>query len=849
MPLPLLRGTARFDRIAAGHILVARAPLPPTHPVASSDTSFSLPHLPVAVELGTLSVPAIDLGPSLLGEPASFTLAGAASLHEGAAGASLSLVRTGAAQGAATIKLTLDDKQLSLDLQATDQSGELLAKLDPDAGAQPLTLTLKGQGPLSGWTGRLDGASGGGSKLGADLSLALDRGWAASIKGTAEVASLLAEQVRPTAGEQIGFDVAATGPKDKPIILDHADIRMAAGTIAAKGSFDPVHQAIDATATVKGDIHTLEGIAGEPVTGTFQLDLGLKGERGRPTASILFNAQAVSAGDNGVSETSARLDLVTGADDQLHITGGGKFSGIKAAGAPPPDALGDTLDWTIDLTSDRTGGKVQLGKATASGAGIQFDASGKFNGTAVDGKLHLIAADLSRFAGLAGIELAGGVTVDGTVGSPDGKAIDAKLNGRLTNLKTGIAQADGLFGPVVTVDAVGGRTASGGFTLGDLTIKGSDLGLTGKGTFDPATQKLDGKAALTLPRLAAIGPGYAGQATVTATATGQPKDPAMTVVVDGSGIEAGSRKIDRVLATATLASLVQRSVTLTAKLTAGALNATLDGTVAQTGDQAYAVKALKLDGPGTKLAADLTIDLAAKRGAGTATGSVTDLVVWAPLAGLPLGGAVKFSGKLTGANATLDADVSHLSIGAGAADQRTTLDHLTAKANLTDVWTKPRGTLALDVNKLGTAGASVSQAKLTVATDKSGAFGFTLDGAGTRAKAVPGRVPGHAGPGQRSGYDAAADAVRRQARRSAAQLAPPDDAGAQGHRLCADRPGARHGIGAAGEARGQDVGLLALVRHPHAEARNDDVGGVIAPAAGRRLHGFDGLRGQVPSHI
>ena len=733
-PAALLRGTVRVERIAAGHILVARAPLPSTQPAPPSTEPFSMPRLPVAIELGTLDVPSIDLGAPLLGEPASFTLGGSASLHRGRAGASLSLVRLGAAPGQATVKLSLDDQTLALDLAAADGSGELLAKLDPDAGRQPLTLALKGSGPIAAWRGRLDGTAGDGARVGADLTLALDHGWAGSIKGTAQIASLLADQVKPTAGTEISFDVAASEPTDKPITLDHADIRLAAGSIAAKGWFDPAKQTVDATAAIKGDVHTLEGVAGAPVQGNFQLDLGVKGAVARPTASIQFNGQGLQVGENGVSEVTAKLDLVTGTDDLVHVTGGGRFGGIKAAGAPPPDALGDTLDWTVDLTSDKQGGKIQLGKATASGAGVQFDASGRFDGVAADGKLHLAAADLARFGGLAGLALGGSLTLDGTVASPDGKAVDAKLSGRLTNLKTGIPEADGLLGAAVTLDAAGGRTAVGGFSLTELKLTGADVGLTGHGTFDPAAQKLDGQAALTLPRLAALGPAYAGQATVTASATGQPADPAVIVQVDGSGIQASGRRLDRLALTAKLASLVQRSVALTARLDAGTLSATLDGTVAQTGDQAYAVKDLRLAGPGTKLAADVTLDLAAKRGSGKVEGAVADLVVWAPLAGMPLGGAVKFSGKLAGASANFEADVSKLAIGASAGDGRTTLDHLTASADLADLWTKPRGKLALDLNRLATAGASVDHAKLAVASDKGGTFGFTLDGTGTAQK-------------------------------------------------------------------------------------------------------------------
>ncbi|GGF07103.1 translocation/assembly module TamB [Aliidongia dinghuensis] len=735
----LLRGTARIDRIAAGHILVARAPLPSTTPSQPSNEPFSLPRLPVGIELGSLDVPAIDLGAPLLGEPARLTLDGKASLHRGRADAAISLVRVGAAPGKATLALTLDDRTLTLDLEAADQSGELMAKLDPDAGAQPLDLTLKGSGPLTGWHGRLDGSTGGGAKLGADLSLALDKakldqGWAASIKGTADVAALLADQMKPAAGTDIAFDIAAAGPKDKPITLDHADLRLAAGSVAAKGWFDPAKQTLDATATIKGDVHTLESVAGQPVQGNFELDLGMKGAVARPTASIRLDAHGLSAGENGVGTVTAKLDLVTGTDDLLHITGGGRFDGIKAAGAPPPDALGDRLDWTVDLTADKQASRIQLGKATASGAGVAFEASGRFDGTAADGTLHLAAADLARFGGLAGLALGGSVTLDGTVASPDGKAIDAKLTGRLADLKTGIPEADGLLGGTVTLKAAGGRSAAGTLSLADLAVSGTDVNLTGHGTFDPKAEALDGKAVLSLPRLAALGAGYAGQATVTVDATGKPNDPAVTAQVDGTGIEAGGRKIDRLAVTAKLASLIQRSVALQAKLDAGQLSATLAGTVAQTGDAAYTVKDLKLAGPGTRLAVDGTVDLAAKRGSGSIDGAVNDLVAWAPLAGMPLGGGVKITGKLAGTAAKLDLDATHLAVGASADNGRTTLEHLGLAADLSDIWARPRGKLTLDVTKLVAAGASVDHAKLAAASDKAGAFGFTLDGAGTAQK-------------------------------------------------------------------------------------------------------------------
>lgn len=79
----LLRGRIEVEELSAGKITVARAPINDgsgdTAPSAESQP-FSLPELPVSIEVGALQIDEIALGETFLGEPVSISLSGAAQL-------------------------------------------------------------------------------------------------------------------------------------------------------------------------------------------------------------------------------------------------------------------------------------------------------------------------------------------------------------------------------------------------------------------------------------------------------------------------------------------------------------------------------------------------------------------------------------------------------------------------------------------------------------------------------------------------------------------------------------------------------------------------------------------------
>ncbi len=214
----LFAGTARIDVLSAGSIDVLRGPIasaaPPPEPAAPTPwKTVSLPRLPLAIELGKLSVPRIALAPSLAGEAATLSVDGEAALHEGTGHVRLTVARTDPG-GAGNLDLRADygpppgggPEQLDLALHVAEPSGTLLAPLSPTGDKLPLRVDLTGKGPLAAWTGRLDGAAGPAATILAALTISRhDTDFSLAAKGSLHGAALMGDAVKPAVGDDVEF--------------------------------------------------------------------------------------------------------------------------------------------------------------------------------------------------------------------------------------------------------------------------------------------------------------------------------------------------------------------------------------------------------------------------------------------------------------------------------------------------------------------------------------------------------------------------------------------------------------------------------------------------------------------
>ncbi|WP_299349240.1 translocation/assembly module TamB domain-containing protein [uncultured Shimia sp.] len=154
----LLRGRVEVDKLTAAEILIDR--LPKSEPSAPSPEagSFSLPELPVRINIGEVNAARVALGETILGETASFSVLGNLSLVDGSGAAALDITRTDGPQGHVRLKGGFDNagQVLDINLDLTEGDDGIVAALLNIPDKPPLTMSVSGNGPISAYVANFD---------------------------------------------------------------------------------------------------------------------------------------------------------------------------------------------------------------------------------------------------------------------------------------------------------------------------------------------------------------------------------------------------------------------------------------------------------------------------------------------------------------------------------------------------------------------------------------------------------------------------------------------------------------------------------------------------------------------
>ncbi|MBR9841749.1 MAG: hypothetical protein GYB25_01195, partial [Rhodobacteraceae bacterium] len=219
----LLKGRLEVNSLAAKTITVTR--LPASEPSAPSPeaTPFSLPELPVSVEIGALKAEKITLGKDVLGSPLTAKLSGQLSLVEGAGRANIALNRTDTIAGAFLLKAGFDNttRQLAIDLSATEARDGLVATLLNIPDRPSLALTVSGDAPLADFRADLSLATDGVERIAGTIKTAAqvktetipaEQSLIIDIKG--DLSPLLEARFRPFFGAQSTLTAKARKTED-----------------------------------------------------------------------------------------------------------------------------------------------------------------------------------------------------------------------------------------------------------------------------------------------------------------------------------------------------------------------------------------------------------------------------------------------------------------------------------------------------------------------------------------------------------------------------------------------------------------------------------------------------------
>jgi translocation and assembly module TamB len=743
----LLSRRLEVNRLEIGKLAIARKPVPSGPSQAGSDGPL-LPEFPLKVEIEHFAVQELALGAPLLGQEARLSAEGKAKLGPPAEGLDLTFGTTRLdAPGSIAVKLGLVPKTqaLTVRLKVKEPQGGLIAHLSSIPGLPPVDLDIDGKGTLDSFAARLVFTAG--PDIGVDGHAMLARRGGErrlTLATAARIEGLLPQAVATIFAGATSFDgdfvfddsgavsaerfaIAARLARldiqggmaaDKRLKID-ATIRATPGQEGTVRTNSAEVKALDARIAVGG---TLEA---PRLSGGFSLaDANLpSGRFGRLAATF-------SAIPNGpLSEPATRIALEAEAE------------GANLAFADPAyaKAVGTSVKLSLrGRTAPDGEGEYEQVRLTARSLDLGF--AGALGPNRVAGKLDLHVPDLARFAGLAGLNLAGEALLAATInGAPRDERIAVTLEGRLSRFTTGIEAIDGLTGGRLALTGAVKKLPAGGFGFDDLILAGAHVTARVQGDATTTTAAIDGL--IDLPDLKRADSRLAGRANFSARLTGNIEQPDVSARITVSDANALGRPIPRLML-----EVVARDLT-------GAPDAlmTLDGEV--DGKPAKGVlKMVKHAEGGWRLEArDLGIGSVQAKGtlaldaANLASGRVT--LAAADLDDLSALALQKLSGRLE-ADLSLDVKDGRQGLaldakGSGIKAASAAIDRLEAKARIADARGKPIVNAALAIDRASLAGEVFSKIRLAAKGSPAGstvtldadARGFSLSGAG---RLVPG---------------------------------------------------------------------------------------------------------------
>lgn len=508
----LLRAEIDITEMTAARIIVARQPVGEPDAPSPEAGSFALPRLPVALRIGTLKVPELALGKSILGVPATLSLTGQAALDGLSGSAAFDLVRTDGQTGEIRFSGAFSDDStvLALDLEAREGAGGLVATLAGLPGRPALGLTLKGEDPITDFTAALRLATDGEERLGGTVTVDLQRNDIWRLRGALEgdLTPLLPETQRAffAGTSKLTFD--GTRAADGALTLERFDLATGdtelAGQVALSPEFWPV------SAKMTGQMARRDGApvplpGGEGSLRRAVLDLSYDAARGdgwQGRAEIAaLNLGGLGVGDLSLAGEGTLVPARSAAEQ-------GRFSGdltlaarqITALNPALAQAIGPELTGGLSLALSGTQGRARLTDLALRGADYRLTGGALIDGIATglqtETDLHLSADDLGRFGPLLGRSAKGAaeLALTGTVVPLTG-AFDLRIDGTGRDLGIGQAQVDRLM--VGQTDLlIKARRTTEGLALDDLTLANSALALKAAGRLSSRAGHLDYSAQL-----------------------------------------------------------------------------------------------------------------------------------------------------------------------------------------------------------------------------------------------------------------------------------------------------------------------------------------------------------------
>ncbi len=538
----MLSGKLHITNVDAAGIDLARLPpaSPPEEPPDDAPAGpLEIPTLPIDIQVDSIQVRDIALTEPVVGEAMVLDLSGqVAGDVGGTVQTDLRLERTDA-DGLVTLTSELDPtaRTLSVDLDVREPEGGLIARLLGLAPYPPVTVSLKGEGPLDAWRAHLAAEVQGLVDVTAALRIDRDQVTNVSLDGRADVSGMLEDPLKPLVAGGISFSVGAHARDLDAVTVDHLKVATKAVAVTGSGHADLADARIDATVNVSAPTGAdLEPLLSPLRVGAVAGDIKLSGALTAPAVDLV-----ASVGDltmPGVM-TTERLDLSAGTDlsrDPVGIEARIDAHGFDL-GDPAAAALtGETATIEVSGAFDMAAETLTIDRIEAGSGPTSLSGHGRFGLSTqqVAAALDAAVADVSELGKALDMPLAGRARLSAeTEGNLETLNLEGSWRGEISQPSIGNAEADELLR--------GGVRLSGSFDLAgadnvrfDADVDAGDLlELRAEGRIDDtiaadATVKAADLSAFS--RLAGVA--LSGALSMTAHAEGSVEDATGTLSVE-----------------------------------------------------------------------------------------------------------------------------------------------------------------------------------------------------------------------------------------------------------------------------------------------------------------------------
>jgi translocation and assembly module TamB len=587
----LFSGRVEIGALTADEIIMDRLPESDASALPDPEApGFSLPELPVSVQIDKLAATRISLGPEILGTAVEGQLDAALRLADGQGSARLSLVRTDDGP-AGEIKLDASyanaGNQLVLDLAVTEAEGGIASGILGLPGRPSIDLTVLGRGPTDDFTSDIALRTDGVNRLTGNVSLRGtangSTGFSANFAGN--FAPLLVPDYAAFFGENLELSVSGRRESSGALALDDLTLTTAALRLSGQLSLDAEGQ--PQAFNLSGNVGLADGAPLVlPLPGlvktdirTGQINLSFDGAV-RPDWQL--NTQITGLHRDDITIGRLQLQgsgLITDNQTGLRFSSDLTFVAEDALPADPAvsRALGTSVSGEIVADYQAADGFVKVARLAVNGQDYALVASGRIDGLQdalnLTGTAEANVADLSRLSDLAGRAMRGAarITLAGS-GSPLAGTfnVDAMLN--TDALAMGQPELDRLLAGTAQLD-ISAKRDGGGTTLRRLNLDTRSLSLRGSGQLASDQSVLD--ATLDFADLSDLGGPYRGALSLTAQFTGQVsganQDGRLTLTGEGSGLASGQAEADRLLSGRTTVAAEVAITDGTASLTSARL--------------------------------------------------------------------------------------------------------------------------------------------------------------------------------------------------------------------------------------------------------------------------------------